>query len=169
MKKRTRSHTLCCVCRWVERVGGLLVCDPADYSTCVKRLTRRRHLNIRLWLVFLSEWFCYRDEKDAHGFPPDTLRGAMAAVGKRQSMIGNTATAPGGTAAVPRSISQPGNCSGGPISFSHLCSCLLDGVDFSYELWRQDSQKYKRTLSSISAFTSSDLSWGLCCSSWPGW
>lgn len=59
--------------------------------------------------MILSKLLSYRDEKDARGFPPDTLRGAMAAVGKRQSMIGSTATAPGGTAAVPRSISQPGN------------------------------------------------------------
>ncbi|XP_056235370.1 guanine nucleotide exchange factor DBS isoform X3 [Seriola aureovittata] len=38
----------------------------------------------------------------------DTLRGAMAAVGKRQSMISSTATAAGGTTVVPRSTSQPG-------------------------------------------------------------
>ncbi|XP_058493752.1 guanine nucleotide exchange factor DBS isoform X7 [Solea solea] len=38
----------------------------------------------------------------------DTLRGAMAAVRKRQSMTMGTATAGGGTAAVPRSTSQPG-------------------------------------------------------------
>lgn len=59
--------------------------------------------------MILSKLLRYGDEKDALGFPPDTLRGAMAAVGKRQSMIGSTATAPGGTSAVPRSISQPGN------------------------------------------------------------
>ncbi|XP_044218684.1 guanine nucleotide exchange factor DBS isoform X6 [Thunnus albacares] len=38
----------------------------------------------------------------------DTLRGAMAAVKKRQSMTSSTATAAGGTSAVPRSTSQPG-------------------------------------------------------------
>ncbi|GAA6226209.1 guanine nucleotide exchange factor DBS-like [Lates japonicus] len=38
----------------------------------------------------------------------DTLRGAMAAAGKRQSMTSSTATAVGGTSAVPRSTSQPG-------------------------------------------------------------
>ncbi|XP_029989116.1 guanine nucleotide exchange factor DBS isoform X3 [Sphaeramia orbicularis] len=38
----------------------------------------------------------------------DTLRGAMAAVGKRQSMISSTGSAAGGTSAVPRSTSQPG-------------------------------------------------------------
>ncbi|CAK6969728.1 guanine nucleotide exchange factor DBS isoform X8 [Scomber scombrus] len=39
----------------------------------------------------------------------DTLRGAMAAVKKRQSMISSTPTAAaGGTSAVPRSTSQPG-------------------------------------------------------------
>ncbi|XP_070764327.1 guanine nucleotide exchange factor DBS [Enoplosus armatus] len=38
----------------------------------------------------------------------DTLRGAMAAVRKRQSMTNSTATAVGGTSAVPRSTSQPG-------------------------------------------------------------
>ncbi|XP_008336869.1 guanine nucleotide exchange factor DBS isoform X2 [Cynoglossus semilaevis] len=39
----------------------------------------------------------------------DTLRGAMAAVGKRQSMtVSSTAAAAAGSAAVPRSTSQPG-------------------------------------------------------------
>ncbi|KAM9358153.1 guanine nucleotide exchange factor DBS [Symphorus nematophorus] len=38
----------------------------------------------------------------------DTLRGAMAAVKKRQSMTGSTATAADGMSAVPRSTSQPG-------------------------------------------------------------
>ncbi|XP_071343444.1 guanine nucleotide exchange factor DBS isoform X1 [Trachinotus anak] len=38
----------------------------------------------------------------------DTLRGAMAAAGKRQSMTSGTATAAGGTSVVPRSTSQPG-------------------------------------------------------------
>ncbi|XP_038555499.1 uncharacterized protein LOC119888799 [Micropterus salmoides] len=38
----------------------------------------------------------------------DTLRGAMAAVGKRQSMISSTATAASDTSAFPRSTSQPG-------------------------------------------------------------
>lgn len=43
----------------------------------------------------------------------DTLRGAMAAVRKRQSMTGSAAStaAAGGTSTVPRSTSQPGNCS----------------------------------------------------------
>uniref|UniRef100_A0A0F8BNU8 Guanine nucleotide exchange factor DBS n=1 Tax=Larimichthys crocea TaxID=215358 RepID=A0A0F8BNU8_LARCR len=44
----------------------------------------------------------------AFGFPPDTLRGAMAAVKKRQSMASSTAPAAGGISAVPRSTSQPG-------------------------------------------------------------
>ncbi|KAF1386003.1 hypothetical protein PFLUV_G00113630 [Perca fluviatilis] len=38
----------------------------------------------------------------------DTLHGALAAVRKRQSMTSSTATAAGGTSAVPRSTSQPG-------------------------------------------------------------
>ncbi|XP_019936889.2 guanine nucleotide exchange factor DBS isoform X4 [Paralichthys olivaceus] len=38
----------------------------------------------------------------------DTLRGAMAAARKRQSMTSNTAPAAGTTSAVPRSTSQPG-------------------------------------------------------------
>ncbi|XP_063323832.1 guanine nucleotide exchange factor DBS isoform X3 [Pelmatolapia mariae] len=38
----------------------------------------------------------------------DTLRGAMAAVRKRQSMTSSTSAGPGGTSAVPRSTSQPG-------------------------------------------------------------
>ncbi|KAE8293842.1 Guanine nucleotide exchange factor DBS DBL's big sister [Larimichthys crocea] len=38
----------------------------------------------------------------------DTLRGAMAAVKKRQSMASSTAPAAGGISAVPRSTSQPG-------------------------------------------------------------
>ncbi|KAM9849048.1 guanine nucleotide exchange factor DBS [Aulostomus maculatus] len=38
----------------------------------------------------------------------DTLRGAIATVGKRQSMTCSTATATSGTSAVPRSTSQPG-------------------------------------------------------------
>ncbi|XP_034385976.1 guanine nucleotide exchange factor DBS [Cyclopterus lumpus] len=38
----------------------------------------------------------------------DTLRGAMAAVRKRQSMTSSTAAAAGGPPAVPRSTSQPG-------------------------------------------------------------
>ncbi|XP_068449288.1 guanine nucleotide exchange factor DBS isoform X2 [Clinocottus analis] len=38
----------------------------------------------------------------------DTLRGAMAAVRKRQSMTSSTAAAAGGVPAVPRSTSQPG-------------------------------------------------------------
>nr|XP_033478291.1 guanine nucleotide exchange factor DBS isoform X3 [Epinephelus lanceolatus] len=38
----------------------------------------------------------------------DTLRGAMAAVRKRQSMTSSTATAAGNNPAVPRSTSQPG-------------------------------------------------------------
>ncbi|XP_039984689.1 guanine nucleotide exchange factor DBS isoform X1 [Xiphias gladius] len=38
----------------------------------------------------------------------DTLRGAMAAAGKCQSMSSSTATAAGSTSAVPRSTSQPG-------------------------------------------------------------
>ncbi|KAM4629679.1 guanine nucleotide exchange factor DBS [Polymixia lowei] len=38
----------------------------------------------------------------------DTLRGAMAAVGKRQSMTSTTTTAANATSAVPRSTSQPG-------------------------------------------------------------
>uniref|UniRef100_A0A674NJ40 Guanine nucleotide exchange factor DBS-like n=1 Tax=Takifugu rubripes TaxID=31033 RepID=A0A674NJ40_TAKRU len=38
----------------------------------------------------------------------DTLRGAMAAVRKRQSITSNSLSAAGGTSAVPRSTSQPG-------------------------------------------------------------
>ncbi|XP_008277521.1 guanine nucleotide exchange factor DBS [Stegastes partitus] len=38
----------------------------------------------------------------------DTLRGAMATAGKRQSMTSSTTPAAGGTIAVPRSTSQPG-------------------------------------------------------------
>lgn len=47
---------------------------------------------------------------NAFGFHSDTLRGAMAAVRKRQSMTSNNLSAAGGTSAVPRSTSQPGNC-----------------------------------------------------------
>lgn len=62
------------------------------------------------------------------GFPPDTLRGAMAAVGKRQSMtVSSTAAAAAGSAAVPRSTSQPGNCRGQHMS--HIGS--LQGHDVS--------------------------------------
>lgn len=60
----------------------------------------------------------------AFGFPPDTLRGAMAAVKKRQSMASSTAPAAGGISAVPRSTSQPGNHRGRLISYSHLCGCF---------------------------------------------
>ncbi|MED6240800.1 hypothetical protein ATANTOWER_028352, partial [Ataeniobius toweri] len=42
----------------------------------------------------------------------DTLRGAMAAGGKRQSMTSSNVGGAGSTAAVPRSTSQPGNCGG---------------------------------------------------------
>lgn len=56
----------------------------------------------------------------AFGFPPDTLRGAMAAVKKRQSMTSSTAPAAGGTSSVPRSTSQPGNCRGGLLSYSNV-------------------------------------------------
>ncbi|MEQ2178211.1 hypothetical protein GOODEAATRI_011588 [Goodea atripinnis] len=45
-------------------------------------------------------------------FPADTLRGAMAAGGKRQSMTSSNVGGAGSTAAVPRSTSQPGNCGG---------------------------------------------------------
>lgn len=50
----------------------------------------------------------------------DTLRGAMAAVRKRQSMtVSATSTAAaGGTSTVPRSTSQPGNCRGRVLSSS---------------------------------------------------
>lgn len=57
----------------------------------------------------LSELLSDHDKKDAHGLPADTLRGAMAAAGKRQSMISSTTSTAGGTSAVPRSTSQPGN------------------------------------------------------------
>ena len=40
---------------------------------------------------------------------PDTLRGAMAAVAKRQSMASATPAVIGSNATVPRSTSQPGN------------------------------------------------------------
>lgn len=47
---------------------------------------------------------------NAFGFHSDTLRGAIAAVRKRQSMTSNNLSAAGGTSVVPRSTSQPGNC-----------------------------------------------------------
>lgn len=49
----------------------------------------------------------------------------MAAVRKRQSMTSSTATAAGGTSAVPRSTSQPGNCRGGLISYRRLSAWFL--------------------------------------------
>ncbi|KAF3691351.1 Guanine nucleotide exchange factor DBS DBL's big sister MCF2-transforming sequence-like protein [Channa argus] len=51
----------------------------------------------------------------------DTLRGAMAAVGKRQSMTSSTAAA-GGTSSVPRSTSQPG--------WTQRCLPSMDAEDF---------------------------------------
>lgn len=50
----------------------------------------------------------------------DTLRGAMAAVRKRQSMTGSAAStaATGGMSTVPRSTSQPGNRRGRVLSSS---------------------------------------------------
>lgn len=58
-------------------------------------------------------------------FSPDTLRGAMAAVRKRQSMTSSTATAAG---AVPRSTSQPGNCRAGLISNTLIHVLVLVSV-----------------------------------------
>ncbi|XP_076579148.1 guanine nucleotide exchange factor DBS isoform X7 [Chaetodon auriga] len=52
----------------------------------------------------------------------DTLRGAMAAVRKRQSMTSSTATAAGITSAVPRSTSQPG--------WAQRCLPSMDTDDF---------------------------------------
>ncbi|XP_070816817.1 guanine nucleotide exchange factor DBS isoform X1 [Chaetodon trifascialis] len=52
----------------------------------------------------------------------DTLRGAMAAVRKRQSMTSSTATAAGVTSAVPRSTSQPG--------WAQRCLPSMDADDF---------------------------------------
>lgn len=61
-------------------------------------------------LTMLSGNHDVKDWYKAFGFPPDTLRGAMAAVRKRQSLISSTATAACATSTVPRSTSQPGNC-----------------------------------------------------------
>lgn len=99
-------------------------------------LSRASHFKSRLWLMILSELLSDHDKKDAHDFPPDTLRGAMAAVGKRQSMTSSTATTTGGTSAVPRSTSQPGNCWGGLIFYSNLSGCLLGVIDFSCMCWK---------------------------------
>ncbi|XP_028299237.1 guanine nucleotide exchange factor DBS isoform X3 [Gouania willdenowi] len=52
----------------------------------------------------------------------DTLRGAIAAVAKRQSMIDNTPSHVGGTSTVPRSTSQPG--------WTHRRLLSMDNEDF---------------------------------------
>ncbi|XP_043985761.1 guanine nucleotide exchange factor DBS isoform X1 [Gambusia affinis] len=52
--------------------------------------------------------FGYEGWCKGFGFPADTLRGAMAAHGKQQSMTSSIAGGAGSKAAVPRSTSQPG-------------------------------------------------------------
>lgn len=81
-----------------------------------------------------NSWYRLMMLSDDHGQEHltsflDTLRGAMAAVKKRQSMISsNTTAAAGGTSAVPRSTSQPGNNRRGLISCCHFCA--RPGIDF---------------------------------------
>lgn len=70
-------------------------------------------MKLCLWLKMLHGDHIEKEGIKHLAFSPDTLRGAMAAVRKRQSMTSSTATAAG---AVPRSTSQPGNCRAGLIS-----------------------------------------------------
>lgn len=106
-------------CKMHERQMKRVSRSNAPLATCVisawveslRPLAEINWLRIRPFLVVVNvvEWQQCKGWCKAFGFPPDTLRGAMAAVRKRQSMTSSTTTAAGGTSAVPRSTSQPGN------------------------------------------------------------
>lgn len=119
----------CCVFRVVRSFISCLVCVLTHWflHACSCTVLSVDQVNGIWHFVNASRGFVVQfnrcDDKNwykATGFPLDTLRGAMAAVGKRQSMINSTSAGAGGTSAVPRSTSQPGNCRGGVVSSSHV-------------------------------------------------
>lgn len=94
-----------CACT-VDRV----CCMPASVTWVPLKNRCVQRVGLRLMSCGVRPDEVCDDTKNAHASAPDTLRGAMATVRKRQSMTSSTSTAAGGTAAVPRSTSQPGNC-----------------------------------------------------------